>query len=253
MRLSFAPLALTCALALASTGCIKKLILDGTIEGTRKASGALDTLGDYELARSATQAGLVQFEGMHKLAPDNDNALFLLTQSWTGYGFAFVEDEMEAAEDAGDDELADYHKKRAKMAYDRAVFYGLELLHHTSDSLDAARKNHDSMSKWLADKFTDADEVGNIFWTGYAWMARVSLMKGDPDVGAQYVADLDVGVGAWSSAPLALDPTYNNHSALVALAAYHSRMRSVSRERPGKKELFEKALQLARARRCWSS
>jgi hypothetical protein len=150
---------------------------------------------------------------------------------------------MEAAEDAKDDDLAEYHKKRAKMAYDRAVFYGLELLKHTDEGFEAARKNHDIMGKWLSDHFTDKEnDVPNIFWTGYAWMARVALMKGDPDVGAQYVADLDVGVSMVERA-VQLDSTYNNHSGLVALAAYHSRMRSVT-ENAQAKELFEKALQL---------
>src|SRR5262249_55272431 len=118
------------ALVCTQTGCIKKMLLDGQIQGTRDASSAMNTVGDYELARGAVSGGLAQFEGMHKLAPDNEDALYLLTRSWTSYGFAFVEDEYEQAVDADDDSLAEYHKKRARNAYDRAVFFGLELLGH---------------------------------------------------------------------------------------------------------------------------
>src|SRR5438477_567718 len=80
-------------------GCVKKMLINGQIEGTRQASSAFDTIGDWELAYKAAASGIVQFEGMHKLAPDNDDGLFLLTKGWTGYGFGFAEDEMEDAQD----------------------------------------------------------------------------------------------------------------------------------------------------------
>src|ERR1035438_5247380 len=118
------------ALALTSTGCIKSLLTNGQISATREASGVVQTIGDYELARGAAMAGMAQFEGMHKLAPDNEDALILLLQGWAGYGFAFAQDDYEVADEANDDAVADYHKKRARMAYDRAIFYGLELLSH---------------------------------------------------------------------------------------------------------------------------
>src|SRR5258706_10542577 len=105
---TFAPF-LVLALAFGSTGCIKKMLINGQIEGTRQASGAFDTIGDWDLAYNAASSGIVQFEGMHILAPDNEDGLFLLTKGSTGYGFGFVEDEMEAAEDAGERETADYH------------------------------------------------------------------------------------------------------------------------------------------------
>ncbi|MEO6418701.1 MAG: TRAP transporter TatT component family protein, partial [Polyangiaceae bacterium] len=98
------------------TGCIKSTLTNGQISATREAAGSFETIGDYDLARSAAMAGMVQFEGMHKLAPDNEDALFMLMQGWTGYGYAFAEDDREAAMDAGDDDLAEYHRKRARMA-----------------------------------------------------------------------------------------------------------------------------------------
>ena len=93
MRLSTLSFAFVASLAALSTGCIKSMLTNGQISATREASGAFDTIGDYELARTAAAAGMVQFEGMHNLAPDNEDALFLLTKGWVGYGFAFVEDD----------------------------------------------------------------------------------------------------------------------------------------------------------------
>ena len=219
LLLSFPVLA---ALAMGSSGCIKSTLANGQIAATREASAAFDTIGDYELARGAAQAGLVQFEGMHVLVPDNADALYMLTKGWVGYGFGFVEDEMEVAEDAGDEDLADYHRKRARMAYDRAVFYGLQLLDQSDHGFEASKKNEMTLSKWLSDNFTSKDDAPILFWTGYGWLARVNLMKGDDTEGPAFVADLYIGIAMLERA-MALDPTIEHYSGFIALAAYHAR------------------------------
>ena len=231
----FATFGLAAALAFSQTGCIKKILLDGQIAGTREGSSALNTVGDYELARSAAQAGLAQFEGMHKLAPDNEDALFLLTRSWVSYGFAFIEDEYEQAVDADDDSAAEYHKKRARNAYDRAVFYGLELLSHKSDGFDAAKKNEATMKAWLDDNFDSKADAENLFWVGYGWLARVNISKDDPAL----VGELYVGIAILEKS-VALDPDYNFWSGSVALGAYHAR--TAMSEMDQAKQLFELAL-----------
>lgn len=223
------------ALVCAQTGCIKKMLLDGQIQGTRDASSAMNTVGDYELARGAISAGLAQFEGMHKLAPDNEDALYLLTRSWTSYGFAFVEDEYEQAVDADDDSLAEYHKKRARNAYDRAIFYGLELLGHKDGGFEAAKKNEETIKKWLDENFDSKSDAENLFWTGYGWLARVNVSKDDPAL----VGELYVGV-AMLEKSVALDPEVNNWSGTVALAAYHAR--TAMSEMDQAKQLFDLAL-----------
>jgi hypothetical protein len=234
-------LPLLAALALGSTGCIKSMLINGQIEGTRKASAAFDTIGDYEMARSAAEAGLVQFEGMHVLAPDNSDALFMLTKGWVGYGFGFIEDQMEAAEDAGDEDLADYHRKRARMAYDRAVFYGLQMLAQHADGFEAAKKNQPLLAKWLKENFTDTADADDLFWTGYGWLARVNVMKGDDNEGPAFVADLFVGVTMLERA-VELAPSSNHYSGLITLGAYHARTGMA--ELDESKQLFDKALQL---------
>ena len=226
-------------LALGSTGCIKSMLINGQIEGTRKASAAFDTIGDYELARSAAESGVVQFEGMHLLAPDNADALFMLTKGWVGYGFGFIEDQMEAAEDAGDEELADYHRKRARMAYDRAIFYGLQLLAQRDGGFEAAKKNETTLAKWLKDNFTSEEDAEDLFWTGYGWMARVNVMKGDDTEGPGFIADLYIGVTMVEHA-VAIAPGNEHFSGLITLAAYHARTGMA--ELPESKALFDKAL-----------
>lgn len=210
-------LLLTAALALSTTGCIKKMLTNGQIKSTRLGSAAADTIGDYELAKSATSAGILQFEGMHRLAPDNEDALFLLLRAWTGWGYAFAGDDYEVAALGNDEQLADYHKKRAKMAFDRAISYGLELLGHEDSGFASAKKNADTIKAWLKDKF-DEDHADQLFWLGSAWLARVNLMKDEPE----YVAELYVGV-AFLERSRELNPEYMAWGATSTLGAYHAR------------------------------
>ena len=222
-------------LALSTAGCIEKMLINGQIEGTRRASGAFNTLGDFEMAKTAAQAGLVQFEGMHNLAPWNDDALFMLAKGYVGYAFAFCEDDMESAIDAGDESLADYHRKRAKMGYDRAVFYGLQYLSHRDEGFLAARKNEQTLKTWLTANFAEKDDAEILFWTGYGWMARVNLLKGEPE----YVADLFVGVDMIERA-FELNPELEDFGGYVALGAYHARAQIA--ELDESKKLFDAAM-----------
>lgn len=222
-------------LALGSSGCIKKMLLDGQIESTRKASPAINTLGDFEVARGAAFGSLGTLEGMHRLAPDNADGLFLLTKAWAGAGFSFIEDDFEAAEDAGNDELTEYHRTRARAAYTRAVFYGLELLAQKSDGFEQGRKNVDTMKSWMKD--FDESDIETLFWTGYAWIARVNVSKDIPEM----VADLFVGVEMLERV-VQLDDTFMNGMPHVVLGAYHARTPMAELEEG--KQHFERALQI---------
>jgi len=224
------------ALALGSSGCVKKMILNSTIASTRIGAGAADTIGDYELARAAASAGVLQFEGMHRLAPDNEDALFLLMKGWAGYGYAFAMDDYEVATLGDDDKMADYHKKRAKLALDRSVLYGVELISHEAEGFEVATKNADTLKAWLKKEFDDVDDGQNLFWLGSAWLARVQLLKDQPE----YVAKLYVGV-ALLERSRELAPDYMAWGATSTLAAYHAR--SPMAELDESKKLLDLALE----------
>src|ERR1700684_3625424 len=129
------------ALPLASGGCVRQVMLDGELQAARDASGALDAIDDYELARGAATGSLAQLEGMHLLAPGNPNGLFLLAKAWAGLGYAFIEDDLEAAEDRGDAALADHERRRARGAYDHAVSFALQLLAQKAPGFDQAKRS----------------------------------------------------------------------------------------------------------------
>lgn len=222
------------ALTLGSSGCIKKTLLNGQIASTRIGAGAADSIADYELARAAASAGVLQFEGMHRLAPDNEDALFLLMKSWAGYGYAFAMDDYEAAVLAEDERLAAYHRKRAKHALDRSILYGVELMGHRHEGFEAATKNADTIKAWVQ-AFEDKVDAENLFWVGSAWLARVQLLKDQPE----YVAKLYVGV-AMLERSRAIDPEYMAWGATSTLGAYHAR--SAMAEPEEAKKLLDFAL-----------
>jgi tetratricopeptide (TPR) repeat protein len=231
------------ALGLGSAGCVKQMILDGQIEATRKAADAVDTLSDYEVARSIAFSGLGQFEGMHYLAPDNEDALFMLMKSWGAATYGFIEDDLEQAEDAQgmESELYLHHQARAKAGYDRAIHYGGLLLDRKNPGFKNARKNDETMKAWLAG-FTDPEEDAPLlFWTGYAWMSKTNVAKEDPAL----VAELFVGVALMERA-VALDEAYYNGSGHIALGAYHAR--SAMAELDEAKNHFERALQISKGK-----
>lgn len=237
MRTKLLTALLVGTLAVGNAGCVKKMILNSTIASTRVGSGAADTIGDYELARSAASAGLLQFEGMHRLAPDNEDALFLLMRGWAGYGYAFPSDDYEAAVLAEDDTLAAYHQKRAKLAFDRSIAYGLELMGKEADGFEAAAdKDADTIKAWLKKNFEDKENADVLFWTGSAWLARVNLLKDQ----RQYVAKLHVGV-ALLERSRELDPEYMAWGATATLGAYHAR--SPMAELDEAKKLLDLALE----------
>ncbi|MDI1443962.1 TRAP transporter TatT component family protein [Polyangium sp. 6x1] len=208
------------ALSLASTGCIKKMFLEGQIEATATASAAIDTMTDYEVAKVVAFNGIGQFEGMHYLAPDNEVALFALAKTWTSATFAFTEDELEQAEDEEGLEGARYLylKNRAAAAYDRGLQYALQLLEIYHPGFEAARKKDDAMRAYTA-QFTDAErDAPALFWAGYAWISKTNILKDD----AAAVGDLWIGV-ALMERSVALDPKYMHGSGHTILGAYHAR------------------------------
>lgn len=226
---------LVAALALLATGCIDRMILDGTLKSTRDASKAFDTLSDLEVAKLGAGSSLVQLEGMQALAPDNEDALFLLTQSWTGYGSAFIEDEWEQAYDRGDDDAEAFHAKRAADAYARAVTFGTRLLEQRHPGFVAAQKNYDTVKAYLA-PFEKAD-AENLLWLGLAWLSRGGVAAERPEV----VAELFVGV-ALLERSVELDESLAYATGLAALGAYHAR--APDAELAQGKAQFEKALAL---------
>jgi tetratricopeptide (TPR) repeat protein len=229
--------ALLAGFALTSSGCIKKMLLNGQIKGTRDGSGAVNTLHDYETARGVAMAGLGQLEGMHKLAPDNTDALFMLARGWSGAAFAFIEDDYEQAYEKGDETSAEYHLLRARAGYQRGKYYGVELLGHHAEGFKDATRNQETVRAWVVENFTDQDQAEDLLWAGYAWIGHVSASKEIPEI----VGELYVGVELIRRS-VELDETLVYASGHTILGAYHAR--TAMSELEDSKKHFDRALEL---------
>jgi tetratricopeptide (TPR) repeat protein len=226
------------ALALSSTGCLKAMLLNGQIKGTRQGSAAVNTLHDWEIARGVAQAGIGQLEGFHTLAPANTDALFMLTRAWAGVSFGFTEDDYEEAYEKGDDVMAEYHLLRARAGFARAKHYGVELLGHHAEGFDAAKRNQATISAWLEQNFTDKEQAEDLLWIGYAWVGHVSTSKDVPEI----VGELYVGVEMIKRS-LKLDDTLVYGTGYTVMGAYHAR--TAMAELDQSKESFDKALAIS--------
>lgn len=232
--------ALAASASLGSTGCIKKILAKGQIKSTREGSAAMQTTADYETARIAASAGVAQFEGMHLLVPDDENAYYLLIRGYASLAFAFVEDDMELALLAGKDEEVAYHRARAKSMYTRAIGYGIEFLESKHEGLDAAIKsgNEKDIQEYVQ-KFKDKEDADFLFWIGQAWMARTNVDKAD--IGG--VGQVFIGRTMIERA-VELNEAVERGSAWVLLASYYARTgaNTIGEESFAKsKQLFEKA------------
>ncbi len=163
----------------------------------------------------------------------------MLAKSWVGYGVGFAEDDMQVAQDAGDDDLVEYHRKRARMAYDRAVYYGTRLIALKAPGFVEAKKNQETLTKWVKANFTSKDDAEILLWTGEAWLLRAGLMASDDNEGGAFVSELFVAIPLLERA-VELDETAARYMGLVMLAAYHSR--SGMAEMDQGKKMFERAL-----------
>lgn len=206
------------ALSLGSTGCLKKVLIDGQVSGTKDGSDAVNTLHDFEVARAVARSGLGTLEGLYKLAPENEDAMFLLTRGWAGASFAFTEDDYEMAQEQKDDDLTRYHKARTRAGFERARFFGIQLLERKAPGFEAARRNSKTMHEWLNKNFRHVAEAPALLWASYAWIGLVGIAKDDPAL----VADLFIGV-AIAERAAELDDKIEHGMVHILLGAYHAR------------------------------
>lgn len=214
-------LALACVLgaSVGASGCIRQALVNGQIASTREASLAFNEVNDWDMAYNAASAGIVQFEGMHRLAPENLDALFMLARAYAGYGYGFVEDDMEVAEDALDEAAIAYHRGRAVAAYENAVRYGLLLWAARGISgFEEAQRDEATLRTWLEANFTEAEDAGDLLYVAAGWLSRANLKKDDP----ASVAELWVGFAILERA-IALNESENEYAGRITFAAYHAR------------------------------
>jgi hypothetical protein len=222
----------------ASTGCVTQAIADAGIDTTYQASRSVNTLQDFEIARSVIEANIGQVEGFHSLSPGNLKGLLLLTKGWTAIGLAFLEDAYEEAYQAGNDAVTEYQLRRERAAFARARYFGIEALGHRAGGFEAAKRNAETMQRWVERNFDSRDDAPILLWTGVAWMAHAATgARDDPAA----VGELYVGVELVRRS-VALDPSLEFAMGETILGVYHAR--SALAELGESKVHFDRALAL---------
>jgi len=213
------------------------VLIDGQVSGTREGADAVNTLHDFEVARAVARSGLGQLEGMYKLAPYNEDALLMLTRGWAGATFAFTEDDWEQAEEGKDDAVTAYHLARTVAGFQRAKFFGTQLLNKKATGFDAAQRNTATMNEWLRRNFVKPEEAEDLTWIAFAFVGLVGAAKDNPAV----VSELYIGV-AIAERALELNEKFEHGMNHILLGAYHAR--TAMSELDEAKQHFDAALKI---------
>jgi hypothetical protein len=224
-------------LSATTTGCLKKVLIDGQITGTKDGSDAVNTLHDFEVARAVARSGMGTLEGLYKLAPYNEENLLMLTRGWAGATFAFTEDDYELAQEAKDDQMAAYHLARTIAGFQRAKFFGTQLLKRKAEGYDTATRNAETMRAWMQHNFNDKKEAEDLLWIGYAYIGLVGAAQDNPAI----VGDLYIGV-AIAERSVELDETLEHGMGHLILGAYHAR--TAQSELDESKQHFDAAMRI---------
>ena len=165
---------------------------------------------DPELIRDAAPFSLKLMESLLAENPRHAGLLAAAASGFTQYGYAFVQQEADRAEDR-DVALAAELRTRARHLYLRARDYGLRGLNLAHPGLSAQLRNRSGQALSAC---TVAD-VRLLYWTAASWAAAIAVSKDD----LQLVAELPA-VEALIDRAAALDEAYDSGSIHSFLITY---------------------------------
>ncbi len=217
--LSRIALALLGALALDACN-LRRLTADSTADLLHAGSPQINTLEDIDFAEAGAPASLVAVESVWRVARDNEDLLVELVQGYASYGYAFLEDHMERARAADNEEREEYWRFRARAAYRRGKMFGLIFLdvrHHADGGAEAVTRR--GIDPWRAylQRFDSPEDVPALYWTANAWASLISLSVDDSSA----LLDLPFAV-ALAERARQLDPHYYRGAIDALFAVYHA-------------------------------
>lgn len=158
---------------------MQRMAADQTARMLVDALPAFEGEADYELALAAFPPSLKTMEGFLRSTPDNAELLLLLARGFAAYALVGVEDRLERAEAAGDEEEAERQRQRARDLYLRAHRYGLRCLELRQPGFTRALgRPSDPASAGIVSRFT-ATDVPGLFWSGMALASAINVARDD--------------------------------------------------------------------------
>lgn len=236
-----------CVLALSAVplgGCsVTKLAIGTQAEVMEMASPVIEEQTDYEYARAAIPASLVQTEGLLRITPEDEHLLLLGARGFASYAYGFIEEEKDLAEAKGDLDRADYERARARAMYLKGRDFGIRLLEKDAPNIkDYLKRDPDELKKFLTTEFTDKEDAPALFWTGYAWGSAIGVSRDDVTL----IADLALAT-VLVERSVELDETFYNGAGHTFLGvANSSRGQAVGGDPAQGKQHFERAIALTK-------
>jgi len=228
---------------LLACGCqpLRKFMINQVAEELATSTASFHADEDPELIRESLPFALKMIEAMLQKTPAHQGLLRQACSGFTEYGYAFILQDADVAED---DDLtrAQTLRLRARKLFLRGRDYGLrglDLRHHGFSA--ALREDPRTAVASLARK-----DIDFVYWVAAAWGSAISVGKDDPHL----VADQEI-VEALLDRALALDESYGEgaiHQALITYEMVRRGAQGAPEERARKH--FERAVALSHGRRA---
>jgi predicted anti-sigma-YlaC factor YlaD len=172
---------LAAALTLVLCGCsVRQMMLNQVSDSLAQGSAAFSADDDPELIGAASPFALKLIENLIAENPNHRGLLLAAGRGFAQYGYAFVQQDAEEAEDRSLDQALQL-QARARGLYRRARDYGLRGLALGRDGFTS--RLHADPHGTVA-TLTRAD-VPLLYWTAVSWGALIGLSKDDPETLAQ--------------------------------------------------------------------
>ena len=208
------PLLATALLGLSLAGC-RSIAVKYAADAVSSSGGDYGKDPDPELVKAAAPFGLKTMEGLLEEKPEHEGLLTSLASGFTQYGYAFVQQDADAAEIDGRNAEARLGRERARALYLRARDYGLRGLEVRHQGLSARLRGVKEADAALA--AAGKEDVPLLYWTAAAWGAAIAAGKDRMDL----VAELPVPVAMMRRA-LALDETFDDGAIHEFLLTYEA-------------------------------
>ncbi len=215
------------------------MLFEDALSWTREAADTVQSMHDFEQARDSAYGSIGMLEGLHKLVPDDPDGLLLLEKAWSGISFAFMDDEREDALDHKDEQLAAYEEARARAGFKRARFFGDELVGLHTTGFKEAQRNHDTLSAWLKDNYTDKDQAEELLWLAFSIVGRIAFDMDNPET----VSTLWIGIDL-AEQSARLDENLDYGSAHIMIGAADAGLHDYT----AAKQHFDRATELSGGR-----
>lgn len=226
-------------LLLALPGCsIKQLALKKAADTLADSGTTYASDNDPELIRSAAPFSLKLMDGILVEVPQHRGLLTAAASGYTGYTYAFIQQDAEVLEDI-DVAAAAAARARAKLLYARAYQYAVAGLDVAHPGL-STRMQQDPRA---ALSVTGRDDVPLLYWNAASLGALIGLSKDDPEL----VARVPV-VEALIDRALVLNESYDAGAIHTFLISYEM-VRQSRRGDPAAsaRAHFQRAVQLSDA------